>query len=298
MSSTLSSLDLIAAFEAVMAKGSLSAAARYLNRSQPTVRRQIEALEAELAVVLFTRSANGLDPTELAVSLFPQAKNIIYGTYAFARSAGDSADKVEGTVRITCSRIFATWLMPDILMALTTEHTGLCIELVAEDQVENLLRREADIAVRLVQPCQNAIVSRKVSPRYLGLFVAPEFRDTDGGNGDMADHLARTPFVWEDRDDLLSRGLRQLELPLPSRIAVKTDDQSAQISHIRAGVGAGICQLEIAESLGLRRVAKDWSYVMPVWVAMHEDQSKILRVRTVFDALVAGFTGRSGRCAG
>lgn len=293
MSKLLSSIDLIHAFSAVMAKGSLSAAARHLQRSQPTVRRQIETLEAEVGTTLFTRSGNGLLPTAHAVSLLPLAESIVAGSHAFVRSATISDDGINGTVRMTCSQVFATYLMPEIVTKLTSDHTGLTIEVVAEDRVENLLRRDADIAVRLVQPDQNAIVSRKVSPKKLGLFVSPDFCVDASRPYKIADYLMTIPFVWEDRDDLLAQGMRQFGWPCPSHIAVKTDDQVAQIAYIRAGAGAGICQIEIAERLGLRRIAPDWTYLLPVWIAMHEDQSKIPIIRALFDALVAAFT--SGR---
>jgi len=162
MSSPLSSIDLVAAFEAVMTKGSLSAAARYLKRSQPTVRRQIETLEADLGIVLFTRSGNGLEPTVLATSLLPQAQSIISGTHAFARIATVAANTVTGPVRVTCSRVFASLLMPNILKSITSEYPDLCVELVSEDRVANLLQREADIGIRFRAPDQNAIIAKRL----------------------------------------------------------------------------------------------------------------------------------------
>jgi DNA-binding transcriptional LysR family regulator len=289
MSSPLSSIDLVAAFEAVMTKGSLSAAARYLKRSQPTVRRQIETLEADLGIVLFTRSGNGLEPTVLATSLLPQAQSIISGTHAFARIATVAANTVTGPVRVTCSRVFASLLMPNILKSITSEYPDLCVELVSEDRVANLLQREADIGIRFRAPDQNAIIAKKLIPRRLGLFAASHFETTIADAASIAEHLATTPFVWEDRDDMLAQGARQSELPLPSNIAIRTDDQAAQIACIHAGIGAGFCQLKIAQKLGLKRLAPKWEFTAPIWVAMHEDQSKIHRIRVVFDATVSAF---------
>ena len=289
MSNLISSIDLVAAFEAVMTRGSLSAAARQLGRSQPTVRRQIETLETDLRVALFTRSGNGLQPTALAKALLPQAQSVISGTYAFARAATGEGNAAAGPVRLTCSRVFATYLMPDVIRSITLEYPDLCIELAPEDNVLNLLRREADIGIRFKAPDQNAIIAKKLAPRQLGFFAAHGFENSIPDEAPITDHLTTTPFVWEDRDDMLAQGARQLGLPLPSNITLRTDDQTAQIGCIQAGVGAGFCQLHIAEKLGLRRLAPDWQFAAPVWVAMHEDQSKVNRIRIVFDAMVDAF---------
>ncbi|MEX3014021.1 LysR family transcriptional regulator [Gymnodinialimonas hymeniacidonis] len=289
MSKAISSIDLIAAFESVMVTGSLSAAARQLTRSQPTVRRQIESLEAELGVVLFTRSGNRLDPTELAASLLPQAQSIVSGVHVFNRTAITEAKALTGRVRLSCSRVFANFLMPDVIKTLVVAYPDLCVELAPEDRVVNLLQREADIGIRFSAPDQNALVVKKLLPRQLGLFAATGLKSPVSDDAPITDHLNATPFVWEDRDDMLGRGARQSKLSVPTNIAMRTDDQTAQIACIQAGVGAGFCQIKIANKLGLRRLAPDWRFAAPIWVAMHEDLSKISRVRVVFDAMAQAF---------
>jgi DNA-binding transcriptional LysR family regulator len=181
------------------------------------------------------------------------------------------------------------FLMPDVIRSITSEYPDLCIELAPEDNMVNLLRRAADIGIRFREPDQNAIIAKKLAPRQLGFFVAHDFESSIPDEASITDHLATTSFVWEDRDDMLAQGAQQLGLPLPSNISLRTDDQTAQIGCIQAGVGAGFCQLHIAEKLGLRRLAPDWQFAAPIWVAMHEDQSKVNRIRIVFDAIVDAF---------
>jgi DNA-binding transcriptional LysR family regulator len=285
MSAPLSSLDLVSAFDAVMETGSLSGAARRLGRSQPTVRRQIASLEAELGIVLFTRSENGLRPTELARELRPMARGIVLQAGALVRAAS-GVGGVAGRVRITCPRVFAAWVLPDIVAGLVSRHPGLSVEIAAQDDVENLVRGAADVAIRLAPPDQDAVVCQKVGARAVGLF-AGALCDVPPGGDTITAHLTATPFVWEDRNGPLAAGIAALGLPPPVRIAVRTDDPSAQIAHIRSGAGAGVCQVALGRRLGLTRLAPDWSLPLPVWVAMHEDQARAPRVRAAFDALVA-----------
>ena len=171
MSAPLSSLDLISAFEAVMATGSLSGAARRLGRSQPTIRRQVAALEQELDAALFTRSENGLRPTDMARDLMPKAQSVLSEAGALVRAASGTGG-VTGRVRITCSRVFAAWVVPEIVAGLLDRHPGLSVEIAARDGIENLVRGAADVAIRLTPPDQDAVVCRKVVPRAVGLFAA------------------------------------------------------------------------------------------------------------------------------
>ncbi|PWJ18137.1 LysR family transcriptional regulator [Jannaschia seohaensis] len=288
MSGTLPSLDAIVAFLAVLEEGSLSAAARRLGRAQPTVRRQIEGLEAEMGVALFTRAANGLAPTETARALLPRARALRAQGHAFHRAGTEDRDALSGPVRITASRIVATYLLPGILAPLLAEAPGIGLELAATDRVESVLRREADIAVRLLSPPrQAAVVLRKVAPLRLRLHAAPSLAGSLDPEAPLAHLLATAPFVWEDRNDGMARALSARGLAPPRRIVLRTDDPVAQLAHVAAGFGIGVCQERIAPALGLRPLAPDWAEDMPAWIAMHEDQRQVRRVRVVFDALVA-----------
>ncbi|SFJ37987.1 LysR family transcriptional regulator [Jannaschia pohangensis] len=283
------SADLIIAFEAVVRLGSLSAAARALGRAQPTVRRQIEALEQTLGVRLFTRAENGMTPTAEALALMPMAEGIEAMARAFLRTAQGDIDRVSGVVRITCPQIFATYLMPAPLAELRRLHPDLTVELVAENRVENLMRRDADIAVRLALPDQEAIVARKVTARPVGVFVARDFTSICPDEADLHAHLAQTPFVWDDRARFLAVAAAQMGLTEPARIALHTDDQVTQIAAIAGGVGAGVCQCGIAARLDLRRIAPNWGMDLQVWIAAHEDQIALPRIRRSFDMMVAAF---------
>jgi DNA-binding transcriptional LysR family regulator len=279
MSSPFSSLDLIPSFHAVMTTGSLSAAARQLRLSQPTVRRHIEALEAELRTQLFTRAANGLTPTDMAHAMMPAAGAVLSEAAALARAASGTADGLEGVVRITCSRVLATHVMPHVLGEISAAAPDLQFELVGSDSTEDLLRRAVDIAVRFVAPTQQALVAQAMPGVAVGLFAAADL----GAEGALAD----MPFIADDRENVILPAMAAAGMEPMRNVVLRVDDPVAQIAHIAAGLGVGLCQVRTAQRLGLRRVFPAFTHVMPCWLLMHEDQSRIRRIRHVFDRLKA-----------
>lgn len=166
--------ELLRAFHAVMRGGSLSAAARSLDVAQPTVRRQVEALESALGAVLFTRSKAGLAPTEAAVAAMAYVEAMASNAEALARSISGSARSERGTVRVTCSEVLGVEALPAMLVSLREKHPHIDVELVATNRRDDLLRREADVAVRMVRPTQAALLATKVGTLPIGLFA----RDT------------------------------------------------------------------------------------------------------------------------
>lgn len=276
------SLSHIPAFHAVMQSGSLSAAARHLRLAHPTVRRQIEALEAELGVALFTRAANGLTPTPMAESLMPFATSVLEQAAALARAATTQADAVEGVVRITTSRIVATHVMPDVLAPLSRTAPALRFELAATDRDENLAHRAADIALRFSPPKQQALVALRLKDVEVGLFAAPGF-DLPENMQDLGD----LPFISDDREARILAEMARVGFAQPSNIILRCDDPLAQLAHLEAGLGIGLCQVKLAGRRGLHRVLPQVSYQMPCWLVMHEDQARTPRIRAVYDHLKA-----------
>lgn len=274
----------IVIFEAVMRTGSLSAAARGLRLSQPTVRRAIQALEVNLSGSLFTRSVNDLIPTALAHALWPTAKAVVEASYAFQRAASSDPGAVVGTVRLAASRVVSHFVLPNMVAELCHDHPRLKIELVPDDQTSDLLRRDADVAIRHTTPSQKQLIARKVTPIEIGLYAA-----RDPGEKDIIVCLGTEPFIWEDRDTTLTKAAKEFNLPKPSHIAAATDDQALQVSLIEAGVGMGFLQVRIAKQKGLHRVDRSWSTHLPVWIVAHEDQINSTPIRQTFDRFVERF---------
>ena len=167
--------SLLQSFIAVAGKGSLSAAARALGGSQPTMGRHIGALESELGVRLFERTACGLELTPTGLELLDHARRMDAAANHLSLAAEGRAEAVAGTIRITASEIVATYILPEILTALRRAEPEIEIELVASDRSENLLQREADIAVRMYRPPQADVFTRKVGDLKLGIFAAESY---------------------------------------------------------------------------------------------------------------------------
>ncbi|WP_261368360.1 LysR family transcriptional regulator [Pseudosulfitobacter koreensis] len=282
MSMPLTSLDLIPAFCAVLEHGSLSGAARALGLSQPTVRRQIETLEAELGARLFTRAQNGLTATPLALRLREPAQAVLDQAHGLRRMV-DRGAQVAGAVRLTCPRVMAVHVVPPLLAELRALHPGLVVELAATDSTEDLLHRAADVAIRVAPLTQKALVARTLPEVELGLFRA-------AGLAEPAD-LVSAPFIDDDRIGQIAPWLAARGLAAPRNVVLRTDDALVQIAAIAAGMGVGLCQAGIAARLGFVRVLREVTVQMPCAVAMHEDQRASPAVRALFDHLVAGLPG-------
>ncbi|MEO6607757.1 MAG: LysR family transcriptional regulator [Aestuariivirga sp.] len=286
MNSLLSSWDLVKVYLMVMRQGSLSSAARAMGISQPTARRQIEALEAELGVTLFTRAPSGLLPTDQGSGLLAQAEAAEAAMGAFQRGASGSASGENGTVRITCPEIYGVEILPRILSSIMRDYPGIKTELVLSNRVDDLLNREADIAVRMVAPKQEALLARKVKPVPLGFYATKEFLKTYPAPKTYDELVERGRFISDDRRYLTAKAFQAVKLKPPKNIVFKTDSDLAQLAAIRAGLGIGVCQTRFAAQSSLVRVLPQMSFILESWIVMHEDLKPTRRVRLVFDRLV------------
>jgi DNA-binding transcriptional LysR family regulator len=286
------SWDLYRSFLAVLRDGSLSAAARSLGLTQPTLARHVAALEEAVGGALFVRSPRGLEPTDAALALKPQAESLEATAAALWRTASGLGDAVRGPVRVTASEIVGARVLPPILARLRARHPELVIELVLSNSLDNLLQRDADVAVRMVEPDQQALVIRKIGSIALGLHAHREYLERQGAPLDLAD-LARHSVIGFDRPSPAIRAMAQ-RVPdfLETPFALRTDSDLAQLAAIEAGFGVGICQIPLARrNSGLVRLLPDaLELSMGVWVAMHEDLRSTPRCRAVFDGLVAGLS--------
>lgn len=283
--------DLYRSFLAVAETGSLSSAARRLRLTQPTVGRHIEALEATLGgAALFTRSPRGMRPTELAESLRPHAETMAAAAQALARVASGEVEAAEGVVRLTVSEVVGAEVLPPMLTAFRRAQPRIDIELVMTDAQQDLLRRDADIAVRMARPTQGALYAARVGAvrvefhahrRYLAARGEPRTLD------DLSDH----DLIGFDRRTLEIASLRATGIPLdPRQFALRSDSDLAQLACLRAGFGIGACQQGLARrDPNLVPVLREaFHFDLEVWVAMHEDLKRVRRLRLLFDHLVEG----------
>jgi DNA-binding transcriptional LysR family regulator len=274
---------------AVFDEGSLSGAARSLGLTQPTVARHVDALEAALGADLFVRSQRGLDPTDLARSLRPQAQVMATTAAALLRTASGSLGAVAGTVRISASDVVGVEHLPPILARLRRDHPALVVELSLSDRVDDLLAREADIAVRMTEPTQTALLAKRLPSVDLGFHAHRDYLERRGMPASMAD-LSRHDLIGYDAETPALRAMAARLAPLDRQgFAFRADSNLAQLAAIRAGFGIGLCQVRIAQrDPALVRVLLEVALPLPLWIVMHEDLKTSARFRTVFDALAAG----------
>lgn len=284
--------ELYRSFLGVLREGSLSGAARMLGVAQPTIGRHVQGLEASLGYALFTRSQSGLRPTEAALALAPYAQSLADTSAALLRAASSHGAGVRGTVRITASEVIGVEVLPAILAPLRRQYPDLVIELALTNRVEDLLRREADIAVRMVRPTQEALVARRVGNIELGLHAHADYLARYGkptGWDDLAGHT----LVGYDTETAYTRSLHKAIGPLRRKMfALRTDSDLAQLAAIRAGYGIGGCQVGLAkrDPALVRVLPKQFSLPLDTWLTMHEDLRESPRCKVTFDALHAGLS--------
>ena len=283
-------------FLAVLQEGSLSGAARALGLTQPTLGRQVEALEQSLGLSLFTRSLHGLAPTEAALELRPHAEALSAAAAALLRAASGQGEEVRGTVRVTASEIIGGEVLPPVIAALQERHPGLLIELVLSNRVEDLLRRESDIAVRMVAPTQGPLVARRIGKVLLGLYAHPDYLRRSGTPKNLED-LSRHLLIGYDKETAFTREVRARGVPIHrGQFTLRTDNDLAALAAIRAACGIGVCQLPLAaRSPVLTRVLPSaFKFPLDIWIAMHGDLRGSRRCRVVFDALAQGLSDYLG----
>jgi DNA-binding transcriptional LysR family regulator len=284
-------------FLSVLETGSLSAAGRAMGLTQPTVGRHIDSLETALALKLFTRSFDGFAPTDVALELRPYAVGVAATAAALRRAASSHGAGVRGTVRLTASEVVGVEILPPILAALRGKYPELIVELVLSNKVDDLLHREADIAVRMLRPTQNALVAKRIGGIELGLHAHKRYLAAHGVPESM-DELSAHAIIGYDHENAFIRNFVD-RFPMFSRaaLAFRTDSDLAQLAAIRAGFGVGVCQSALAaKDKALVRVLKtQFSLTLHTWIAMHEDLRESPRCAVTFAALAAGLSAYMAR---
>ena len=275
-------------FLAALESGSLLGAAKRLGSSQPTVGRQISELESQLGVALFERTGRGLVPTQSALQLAVSAQAMEAAAMQLARSGSGSQKQASGTVRITASQPVACYLLPPILSDMRRALPEIQVELESSNVVSNLLRREADIAVRMVRPDQSTLVVKKIGAVKVGTYASRDYlarRGTPKLSTDLLNH----DLIGYDKEDVILRGFRAFGQNISREaFACRSDDLIVQWEAARAGLGIGFFAnylartdpdvLTILPSLALPE--------LPMWLTVHREIRTSQRIRAVFDFLV------------
>lgn len=284
--------EMLKSFLAVIKNGSLSGAARELGATQPTIGRHIKSLEEALNRSLFVRSREGLAPTNEALDLLPHAETMAGALAALVRTASGEEKEETGSVRLAASEIMGVEILPGILMKFHQHHPKISIELVISNKIENILQRDADIAVRMVRPTQAALIAKKIGESPIGLFAHKDYLAKHGKPATPAD-LKEHTIIGPDRDVDILRHIAQQGLPNSREdFKFRSDNQIAQLALLKSGVGIGGAQISLArkdENL-VHILKREISIPMEIWLVMHEDLKSTKRIRILFDFLAQELT--------
>jgi DNA-binding transcriptional LysR family regulator len=280
------------AFLAIMREGSLSGAARELGLTQPTLGRQVAELEQSLGTALFIRSPRGLVPTDAARDISPHAEAMAAAAGAIKRTASGGKTAAAGTVRITASDMIGAEVLPSLLVGFRRVNPAVTIELALSNRVEDLLRGEADIAVRMLRPSQQALVTRRIGSVSLGLYAHRLYLEASPAP-DTLDALTRDhALIGFDQETPFIRGLLNRFPVTRNQFALRTDSDLAHLAAVRAGFGIGFVQHGIArrDPALVPILPGEISLTLDLWLALHEDLRASRRLRLMMDHLAEGFT--------
>lgn len=284
----------VRAFLATAETGSLSAAARALALTQPTLGRQVTALEEELGVALFERVGRGLTLTASGVELLEHVRPMGQAAARVALAASGQAQAIEGRITITASEVNAAFLLPPFLAQLRAEHPGITVKLVATNAVRDLRRREADIAIRSGRPTDPELVATRVRDTPARLYASREYLRRLGWPKTKAD-LSRAEFIGFTDDDRFREGLVAMGFDVtPDNFPIHTENHMVLWELVKSGLGIGAIIDEVGDAEPrVRRVLPSLPPIpVPTWLVAHREVHTSRRVRVVFDRLVEHLGGR------
>ena len=274
--------------------GSLSAAARKLGLTQPTLSRQVAAIEQQMGVTLFERVGKAMVLTPTGLDLLEHARAMGAAAEALGLAASGRSQAVGGVVSVSASDAVAAYLLPPIVQRLRVQEPGIAVEVISSNALSDLLRREADIAIRHVQPEQPDLIARLVREAR-ACFYASEAWVQAHGHPRSAEDAAHLPFVGSDRNGQYLAYLRQYGLNLSEdNFSCYSDHTVAHWALVRQGMGIGAMMDEIArETPDMVRVLDDVTPVrFPIWLVSHRELRTSRRIRVVFEALAEGLAGK------
>lgn len=280
------------AFLVTAEEGSLAAAARALDMTQPTLGRQVAALERELGVVLFTRRGRGLELTPNGTKLVEHVRAMGDAANRFSLSATGKSDAIEGNICITTTELLATFILPPIIRKLRQSEPGIEIEIISTNDESNLNRREADIAIRSFRPSQPELIVKKLFDARGHLYAATGYLEELGNPKSIAD-LNNANYIDTEKPGRLLSLLNAQGFDLSSNnFPVITKSHLVQWELVKQGVAISgtLEQIGDNEPLVERVVVPDLDpFKADVWIVTHKELRTSRRVRTVFDFLVSEF---------
>ena len=268
-------------------EGSLSAAARALGMAQPTLGRQVDALEQELDIVLFERVGRGLKLTPSGLELLDHVRAMGDAANKVSLTALGQSQSIEGSICIAASETYAALVLPPIIAKLRQIEPGITVEIVASNSPSDLRRREADIAIRNFRPTEPDLIAKKVKEVPARLYATPEYLDRIG-RPKLPYDLRNAEFINLDSTGAMLKGLNMMGISVTKHnFPVLTENYTVMWELVKQGVAIGILDGNIGDAEPLvERVLPDMEPLMfPIWLVAHRELNTSRRIRMVFDLL-------------
>lgn len=276
----------IRAFLATATEGSLSAAARALGLTQPTLSRQVAALEEELGVLLFERIGRTLELTQAGVELLDHTRAMGEAADRFALVADGQSQAIEGDVHITAADVFSVYLLPPMLEKLREVAPQLHINVIASNDIQDLMRREADIALRHVRPDQPDLIARLVGEPKAYYYASPSYLQKHGTPTKVEDLKDHHFIAFGDKQEMVDylnphgANLTTANFPLSSKNGIVAWE------FCRKGFGIAVMGDFVGETCDMVRLLPDHEpFSFPMWLVTHRELHTSRKIRLVFDLI-------------
>jgi DNA-binding transcriptional LysR family regulator len=277
----------IRAFLATVETGSLSAAARVLKQTQPTLSRQISLLEDALDLTLFERGTRNMRLTDSGAELLSYVRNMADAATQISRVSAGQSQAIEGTVRVTSSDAMAAYALPPCLISLRKKYPGISVELVPSNEISDLTRRDADISIRHARPEQPDLVAKRITDIEISLFASADYlRSLD--RTDQLSDFSSANFIGYGHPERLVPQINAMGIPVTkANFGITTSNGSTMYELVREGAGIAFLPTIVAEGrLGLQRIVKDAPvFNMETWLVTHREIQTSRRIRLTFDHL-------------
>lgn len=277
----------IRAFLATAETGSFSAAARQLRQTQPTLSRQIAALEQDLGVMLFERVGRTLEITQAGLELLDHTRKMGDAANRIALTASGQAQSIEGRVRITASDVMSAYVLPDLLREIRVQAPRLRIDVIASNDIQDLMRREADIAIRHVRPDQPDLIAKLVQEASGHFYATTEYLNRAGRPKSKQD-LSRHEFISFGDNNQMIAYLKPLGIHLTNE-NFRLGSQNGIVAWEYAKQGFGIAPMSqtVGDAApGMERVCPGMEAItFPIWLTTHRELHTSRRIRLVYDLL-------------
>jgi len=279
--------NLARAFLVTAEEGSLSAAARQLGLTQPTLSRQVASLEEELGVILFERVGRGLELTPGGTELLEQVRTMGDAAGSLKLTAAGQSSSIEGSICISATDLVTILAMPGLVIKLRQLYPDITVELIASDSMSDLKRREADIAIRAVEPVDPDLIARKIGNVTGHLYASEQYLEQTGVPQSAQD-LVDANFICDKSEMFISImagcGIKLTQKNFP----VSTISVITQWEMVKRGLGIALLPdpLAATEPQFVKVLPDIQPFQAPLWLVVHKELRTSRRVRVVFDFLV------------